>query len=130
MLADRYPEDKERGQAMGTALGGLALGVLSKLCYIHVISIDLLLILVGPPFGGFMYQYVSKASPFLVLAALGLLDGCKNKYFFYKFSMHTFLCQSIVLQLSVLKPGVSTEPIQGASLKTLIKDPYILLAAG
>ena len=30
MLADRYPEDEERGKAMGTALGGLALGVLSK----------------------------------------------------------------------------------------------------
>lgn len=31
MLADRYPEDEERGKAMGTALGGLALGVLSNL---------------------------------------------------------------------------------------------------
>jgi DHA1 family solute carrier family 18 vesicular amine transporter 1/2 len=34
MLADRYPEDEERGKAMGTALGGLALGVLSKLYYL------------------------------------------------------------------------------------------------
>ncbi|CAF0757281.1 unnamed protein product [Rotaria sordida] len=93
MLADRYPEDEERGKAMGTALGGLALGVL-----------------IGPPFGGFMYEYVGKASPFLVLATLGLFDG--------------------LLQLTVLKPGVSGEPIEGASLKTLIKDPYILLAAG
>lgn len=32
--------------------------------------------------------------------------------------------------MTVLKPGVSSEPIEGASLKTLIKDPYILLAAG
>ena len=39
MLADRYTDDKERGNAMGIALGGLALGVL-----------------IGPPFGGFMYQ--------------------------------------------------------------------------
>ncbi|CAF1202474.1 unnamed protein product [Rotaria sp. Silwood1] len=93
MLADRYPDDEERGKAMGTALGGLALGVL-----------------VGPPFGGFMYEFVGKASPFLVLAALGLFDG--------------------LLQLTVLQPGVSGEPIEGASLKTLIKDPYILLAAG
>jgi hypothetical protein len=30
----------------------------------------------------------------------------------------------------VLKPGVSSEPIQGTSLKVLIKDPYILLTAG
>ena len=39
MLAERYPDDKERGNAMGIALGGLALGVL-----------------IGPPFGGIMYQ--------------------------------------------------------------------------
>lgn len=31
MLADRYPDDEERGRAMGTALGGLALGVLGKI---------------------------------------------------------------------------------------------------
>lgn len=29
MLADKYPDDKERSRAMGIALGGLALGVLS-----------------------------------------------------------------------------------------------------
>ncbi|CAF4678489.1 unnamed protein product [Rotaria socialis] len=57
-----------------------------------------------------MYEYVGKASPFLVLATLGLFDG--------------------LLQLTVLKPGVTSVPIEGASLKTLIKDPYILLAAG
>jgi DHA1 family solute carrier family 18 vesicular amine transporter 1/2 len=39
--------------------------------------------IVGPPFGGFMYEYVGKASPFLVLATLGLFDGCKNKFFSY-----------------------------------------------
>lgn len=30
MLADRYTDDEERGNAMGIALGGLALGVLGK----------------------------------------------------------------------------------------------------
>ena len=30
MLAECYPDDSERGNAMGIALGGLALGVLSK----------------------------------------------------------------------------------------------------
>lgn len=60
MLAERYPDDKERGNAMGIALGGLALGVL-----------------IGPPFGGVMYQFVGKSAPFLVLSALALGDGCK-----------------------------------------------------
>ena len=31
MLADKYPDDAERGKAMGVALGGLAIGVLGKL---------------------------------------------------------------------------------------------------
>lgn len=36
----------------------------------------------------------------------------------------------LVLQLTVLQPAVSGEPVEGASLKTLIQDPYILVAAG
>lgn len=30
MLAERYPDDRERGNAMGIALGGLAMGVLGN----------------------------------------------------------------------------------------------------
>lgn len=60
MLAERYPDDEERGNAMGIALGGLALGVL-----------------IGPPFGGVMYEFVGKTAPFLILSALALGDGCK-----------------------------------------------------
>lgn len=47
---------------MGIALGGLALGVL-----------------IGPPFGGLMYEFVGKTAPFLMLSALALGDG--RKYF-------------------------------------------------
>ena len=65
MLAERYPDDKERGNAMGIALGGLALGVL-----------------IGPPFGGIMYQCFGKSAPFLILSALALGDGCKSKTFY------------------------------------------------
>lgn len=61
MLAEKYPDDKERGNAMGIALGGLALGVL-----------------IGPPFGGVMYEFVGKTAPFLILSALALGDGCKT----------------------------------------------------
>uniref|UniRef100_A0A8D2AMW0 Solute carrier family 18 member A2 n=1 Tax=Sciurus vulgaris TaxID=55149 RepID=A0A8D2AMW0_SCIVU len=58
MLASVYTDDEERGNAMGIALGGLAMGVL-----------------VGPPFGSVLYEFVGKTAPFLVLAALVLLDG-------------------------------------------------------
>ena len=80
MLAERFPDDEERGNAMGIALGGLAMGVL-----------------IGPPFGGFMYQFVGKSAPFIVLSMLALLDGCKyqklkvrksQKQFFLKLHCH------------------------------------------
>ncbi|XP_055080001.1 chromaffin granule amine transporter [Periophthalmus magnuspinnatus] len=58
MLASVYTDDEERGQAMGVALGGLALGLIC-----------------GGPFGSVMYEFVGKSSPFLVLAGLALLSG-------------------------------------------------------
>ncbi|XP_066211623.1 synaptic vesicular amine transporter isoform X3 [Saccopteryx leptura] len=94
MLASVYTDDEERGNAMGIALGGLAMGVL-----------------VGPPFGSVLYEFVGKTAPFLVLAALVLLDGA--------------------IQLFVLQPSqVQPESQKGTSLITLLKDPYILIAAG
>uniref|UniRef100_A0A8C5LIF9 Solute carrier family 18 (vesicular monoamine), member 2 n=1 Tax=Jaculus jaculus TaxID=51337 RepID=A0A8C5LIF9_JACJA len=94
MLASVYTDDEERGNAMGIALGGLALGVL-----------------VGPPFGSVFYEFVGKTAPFLVLAAFVLLDGA--------------------IQLFVLQPSrVQPESQKGTPLTTLLKDPYILIAAG
>ncbi|XP_042288548.1 synaptic vesicular amine transporter [Thunnus albacares] len=94
MLASVYTNDEERGHAIGIALGGLALGVL-----------------VGPPFGSVMYEFVGKTAPFLILAFLALFDGA--------------------LQLFVLQPTkVEPESQKGTPLLTLMKDPYILIAAG
>lgn len=78
---------------MGIALGGLALGVL-----------------IGPPFGGIMYEFVGKSAPFLILSALALGDG--------------------VLQLFMLQPKIVIQESDPPSLKALICDPYILIAAG
>ncbi|KAM7408098.1 hypothetical protein PAMA_001991 [Pampus argenteus] len=58
MLASVYTNDEERGHAIGIALGGLAMGVL-----------------IGPPFGSVMYEFVGKTAPFLILAFLALFDG-------------------------------------------------------
>ncbi|XP_006111441.2 synaptic vesicular amine transporter isoform X1 [Pelodiscus sinensis] len=94
MLASVYTDDEERGNAMGIALGGLAMGVL-----------------VGPPFGSVMYEFVGKTAPFLVLAALALLDGA--------------------IQLFILQPSrAQPESQKGTPLLTLLRDPYILIAAG
>ncbi|XP_053319216.1 chromaffin granule amine transporter-like [Spea bombifrons] len=94
MLASVYPDDFERGKAMGIALGGLALGVLS-----------------GAPFGSIMYEFVGKSSPFLVLAILALLDG--------------------VLQLCILRPSTFSPSTNAPTpYITLLKDPYIMVAAG
>lgn len=114
MLADRYPDDRERGNAMAVALGGLALGVL-----------------IGPPFGGAMYEFVGKASPFIILAFLALLDGREYSLDERFKRDHCLSLSSIaVLQLLVLQPKVVRDEQEGASLMTLIKDPYILVAAG
>uniref|UniRef100_A0A8C4RKS3 Solute carrier family 18 member 2 n=1 Tax=Erpetoichthys calabaricus TaxID=27687 RepID=A0A8C4RKS3_ERPCA len=90
MLASVYTDDEERGNAMGIALGGLAMGVL-----------------VGPPFGSIMYEFVGKSAPFLILAALVLVDG--------DFFLILFLC---------------LQSQKGTSLFILLRDPYILIAAG
>ncbi|XP_018108991.1 chromaffin granule amine transporter isoform X3 [Xenopus laevis] len=58
MLAHLFPDDAERGKAMGLAMSGIAVGVLA-----------------GPPFGSAMYEFVGKSSPFLVVAALAFIDG-------------------------------------------------------
>ncbi|OQR79623.1 synaptic vesicular amine transporter-like, partial [Tropilaelaps mercedesae] len=94
MLADKFPDDRERGNAMAVAMGiGLALGVM-----------------IGPPYGGIMYEFVSRSAPFLVLAVITLLDG--------------------LLQLAILQPSISQGNIEGAPLAELLRDPYIVIAAG
>lgn len=109
---------------MAIALGGLALGVL-----------------IGPPFGGIMYQFIGKSSPFVVLAFLALMDGCElilSYCYYYNFwilnnTMIIIICLSwltSVLQLFVLQPKIVKEEQEAASLVTLISDPYILIAAG
>lgn len=44
-----------------------------------------------------MYEYVGKASPFLVLATLGLFDGCMFVIFSTKKASYLFLIHSITI---------------------------------
>ncbi|KAH8856423.1 Synaptic vesicular amine transporter [Schistosoma japonicum] len=93
MLASYFVDEVERGRAFALALSGLAIGVL-----------------IGPPYGGATYQFISREAPFLILAACAMIDG--------------------LLQLLALKPAVQRENQEGSSLLDLLKDPYILIAAG
>lgn len=94
MLADRYPDDRERGNAMAIALGGLALGVL-----------------IGPPFGGVLYEFIGKSAPFFILAFLALLDGCE---------FH-FICSLCVSQLwkDHSQKFILSEVVQGCLKESL-----------
>ncbi|XP_041369710.1 synaptic vesicular amine transporter-like [Gigantopelta aegis] len=57
IVAEKYPDDRQRSRAMGVAMGGAATGVL-----------------VGYPFGGVMYTFVGKVAPFLIIAVLFIID--------------------------------------------------------
>lgn len=57
-----------------------------------------------------MYQFVGKSAPFIILAFLALFDGA--------------------LQLLVLQPTITRRDEDCPSLKSLISDPYILIASG
>ncbi|KAG8441097.1 hypothetical protein GDO86_006732 [Hymenochirus boettgeri] len=63
LLADVYPDDYERGKAMGFAMSVMAIGLLG-----------------GAPFGSVMYQFTGKEAPFLVIAGFALVDGALQLY--------------------------------------------------
>ena len=65
---------------------GVIIGFLFKRIHPHSRTNDIIfkynyvncfVISVGPPFGGIMYEFVGKEAPFLILACLAILDGCK-----------------------------------------------------
>uniref|UniRef100_A0A1B0B811 Major facilitator superfamily (MFS) profile domain-containing protein n=1 Tax=Glossina palpalis gambiensis TaxID=67801 RepID=A0A1B0B811_9MUSC len=90
MLAASYTDERERGNAMAIALGGLALGVL-----------------IGPSFGGVMYEFLGKSAPFLILSVL------------------TFIVA--IFHFSILQPKVQKAKQEPPTLKALITDPYIIV---
>lgn len=56
IIAEIYPENEERGNAIGFALSGLAMGTL-----------------IGPTYGGVLYELCGKTVPFLILSSLAVL---------------------------------------------------------
>jgi DHA1 family solute carrier family 18 vesicular amine transporter 1/2 len=68
-----FPDDAERGTAMGIALGGVVLGLT-----------------VGPTFGNIMYEKTGKELPFLLLAIFALFAGSRLNLHRQKLSMQLF----------------------------------------
>lgn len=62
MISDAYPADKV-GVVMGAVLSANVVGQL-----------------LGPPIGGFLFQYVSREAPFIFCAALALIDLIARLY--------------------------------------------------
>ena len=88
-----------------------------------------------------MYEFVGKEAPFLILAVLALMDGCKftctlwtqclgSKRDTLGLIVETPFPYFAVLQLLALQPTIQPESEKGSSLVQLLKDPYILIAAG
>ncbi len=80
-----------------------------------------------------MYQFVGKTAPFLVLACLALGDGRENTKLWRFCIPRVFidwLSRFQVLQLMVLQPAVAHQEEKPPSVKELLMDPYIIVAAG
>lgn len=92
LLADKFPDERERSKAIAIAYGGLILGLV-----------------IGPTFGGIMYQFYGKTLPFLILAAVALVDGC----------LRAFIAEPKRVQRE-----------KGPTMKELLSDPYILVNLG
>ncbi|XP_062613862.1 synaptic vesicular amine transporter-like [Saccostrea cucullata] len=95
ILADLYESDYERSKVMGVAMGGVALGVV-----------------VGYPFGGFLYSFCGQSSPFIILCIMIIVDfgvqGCIiSKAYWMQVSRKTT-----------------------TSIVELMKDPLILTTSG
>ncbi|XP_067929892.1 probable vesicular acetylcholine transporter-B [Watersipora subatra] len=101
MIADRYPEDKERSAALGIALAFISFGSL-----------------VAPPFGGTLYEFAGKAVPFLLLALVALFDGC----------LMMFVMKPVRKKRSELKKERKLP--NATPIYRLIIDPYIAVCAG
>ncbi|CAF1163562.1 unnamed protein product [Adineta ricciae] len=94
MLSARYDDDQERGRALGQAMSGMSIGVM-----------------IGPVYGGLMYNYVGKLATFLVLAGIALVDG--------------------LLRLIVITPGVThRESSIALTFWTVACNPRVLTVVG
>ncbi|CAN7937653.1 unnamed protein product, partial [Ixodes hexagonus] len=93
-VASIYPDDNRRSKVMGFTLGGAALGVL-----------------VGYPYGGVLYDFVGKTTPFAILASFSFI-------------------LSVLCAVLALPSHEESPQLRKVSTFTLLADPYVLLVTG
>eukprot|EP00105_Crassostrea_gigas_P037661 XP_019921809.1 PREDICTED: synaptic vesicular amine transporter [Crassostrea gigas] len=117
ILAELYSSDLERSKVMGVAMGGVAFGVV-----------------VGYPFGGFLYDYCGQSSPFLILSLFVIIDIVQSIQWIASFQCFTCITSlKIVFQGCIIcRSRAMTIPGKylQSSILTLLKDPFILITAG
>ncbi|XP_048747879.2 synaptic vesicular amine transporter-like [Ostrea edulis] len=96
ILAELYQSDLERSKVMGVAMGGVALGVV-----------------VGYPFGGFLYAFCGQSTPFFIVSIFIIID--------LVFQV-CIICKSNWMPVSAKQ--------KSTSLIALLKDPLILITSG
>lgn len=99
MLADRYTVESERSKALGIALAFISFGSL-----------------IGPPFGGFLYEFAGKGVPFIILSLVALFDG--------------IMLLLVVRPKSVSIKKKDVNAPKGTPIWRLLMDPYIAVTAG
>ncbi|UJR29585.1 hypothetical protein I4U23_010802 [Adineta vaga] len=102
MLAERFPDDEERGKIMGRTLSGVALGVA-----------------VGPIFGGVLYDHFGKTVPFLILAGVALVDGLLR--------LSIVSTESNLETQKLIKESAGR---RSSAVFTLVRDPLISITIG
>lgn len=93
--------------------------------------------IVGPVFGGLLYHHFGKVVPFLILAGMALIDGCKYNIHVLRVSCtHRFY---LVLRLSIVSTELNSEVQKlignvagdrSSSMLVLLQDPLILVTIG
>ena len=100
MIADRFTEEAERTKALGIALAFISFGCLF-----------------APPFGGILYEFTGKTTPFVFLALVCLVDGI----------LMILVMKPVRLERSML---TQEDRPTGTPIYKLLLDPYIAVTAG
>lgn len=80
LIAEYFPTEGSRSKVMGFILGSVALGVL-----------------LGYPFGGFLYDFFGKTIPFLIITLLIVVDIGKQLTKLYIQIIYSLFAKNVIV---------------------------------